>query len=285
MLRILLLVTATMLLLAPDAAAHEAERDGVTDLASDLRSVVVSARLPAGVELEVLGNGERLRMRNDSAHPVTITDGGDGPVTVEPDRRFDWHLDEAHPDSTQAGPDRPAVPWRVDVDWQGRPYEVVGEVRWIDGPAPWPWLLAGLAAAGGIAAAARRTGWVAYAAFGVAVGASVLHSVGTAVASPSRGVGSYLPEIGCWLLATLAVVLLARKDSDGVWLGVLAAVGLLLTGGWPDASVLWHSTVVSVFPSAVDRLLVTALLSAAAGSVVALLISLRTSANSSRSTI
>lgn len=281
MLRILLLV-ATMLLVAPPASAHEADQDSVTDLASDLRSAVVSTRLPAGVELTVLGNGERLLLRNDSPHPLTIVDAGE--VAVEPGRQFEWHLDAAHPDSARAGPDRPAVPWRVDLRWQDRPYQVVGEVRWIDGPAPWPWLLAGLAAAGALAVAARRTGWVIYAAFTVAVGASVLHSVGTAVASPSRGAGSYLPEIGCWLLATLAVVLLARRDSDGVWLGMLAAVGLLLTGGWPDASVLWHSTVVSVLPSAVDRLLVTALLSVAAGSVVALLVSLRSSANSSRST-
>jgi hypothetical protein len=63
------------------------------------------------------------------------------------DHRIHWMSPAMPPSITD--PDVETVvseysPWRVPVQVDGADGEVVGELRWVPGPAPWPWLAASL---------------------------------------------------------------------------------------------------------------------------------------------
>lgn len=272
----LLLMLGVSVFLAIPATAHEADGPGSAGVASDARSSVVADDLPPGITIEVLQNGLALRLRNGSSTSVLVREP---PLRVSPGESVRWHLDAAHP-----SPGPVVQPWRVDVEVDGTPSQVLGEVRWIPGPSPWPWLAgAALLAVGlvGVAWRLRRTAWLAVP-LGLAVLASVGHTTGALAARTAEGprwalLGDYLSQAGCWALGLLAVVLLARGRRDGWSLGVLAALGLMLVTLARDAAVLGASTVIVTLPADVDRLLVTSAVGLAAGTLAGLLLASRSS--------
>lgn len=275
--RLVSLVVMLLLGAAAPAAAHDVSEHAVPGVASEVRSAVVSARLPDGVALDVLHNGRALLLRNRSGEAVTVvTSGGSERMTVPAGGRLRWHEDTAHPDPSAVGPQRPVRHWRVVLLAGGQRYEVTGELRWAPGPSPWPWLAgAALLAVAGAAlsrAVAVRQ-WLA-AALATAVASSVAHTAAALAARTAEGsrwslLGDYLPQAGCWALGAAAAVLLARNRRDGLWLGALSSAGLLLVTATTAASVLWSSTVLVALPATLDRLLVITALGLAAGFLLA----------------
>lgn len=270
MTRLLALVVLFLLATAVPAAAHDTE-DAGPPIASDARSAVVAEDLPPGVTLDVLQNGWALRLRNESPSVVTVRDPA---LQVPPGGSVQWHLGAAHADE---GPHPAVQPWRVTVDVGGATHQVLGEVRWTAGPSPVPWLVgAGILAAGVVLAGwvLRRPGVLA-AALAAAIVVSIAHNAAALADRTAEGsrwalLGDYLPQVGCWLLGALAVALLVRSRADGLGLGALTAVGLVLVTLVRDGSVLDSSTVVVALPAVVDRLAVTVSVGLAAGVLAAL---------------
>ena len=270
----LALMLGVSVLHAHPSTAHEADGADSSGVASDARSSVVAADLPPGITLDVLQNGLALRLRNDSPSVVTVPEPGS---QVPPGGSVQWHHDAAHP-----SPGPHVQPWRVVVEVDGVPHEVLGEVRWTPGPSPWPWLASAALLAAGLALAAwrtRRPAWLAVP-LGLAMLASAGHTAAELAARTAEGsrwalLGDYLPEFGCWALGGLAVVLLARGRSDGLGLAVLAALGLVLVTLIRDGAVLGASTVLVTLPADLDRTLVAGSAGLAAGTFTALLLATR----------
>ncbi len=155
----------------------------------------------------------------------------------------------------------------------GTRYHVRGVIQLVPGPAPWPWLAAGLAVAASLGVLARRRPGAVLA---LAVAASLVHAAAVLAARSPEGPrltlrGGYLPQLACWTLGLPAVLLLLRGRRDGVLLGLLAASGLLLLGITRDATVLWSSTAVVAVSLWLDRVLVVLALAAAAAALAVLL--------------
>ncbi|MGI9062475.1 MAG: hypothetical protein ACR2FQ_01440 [Pseudonocardiaceae bacterium] len=258
--RLLLLVLGLLLAGAAPASAHEGHT--APDVTSDVRSSIVAADLPPGVTLDVLQNGQALRLRNGSGSVVTV-DGR----RVAPGATIQWHSDAAHP-SGDLGTQQPVRPWVVIVESDGASYGVVGELRWSAGPSPWPWFAL-------TALLVPLAWWRPLPALLVAVGASVTHTAAALAARTAEGsrwalLGGYLPQVACWGLAVLAVAVLLRGRRDGPALGALAAAALVLLTAVDGAAALWSSTLVVAAPDWLTRTMVAVALGSAGGALVAL---------------
>jgi hypothetical protein len=125
----------------------------------------------------------------------------------------------------------------------------------------------------------RRLGWLA-AALGLAVLGSATHTAAALAARTAEGprwalFGDYLPELGCWALGLLGAGLLARGRRDGLGLGGLAALGLVLVTLVRAGVVLGASTVLVALPADLDRALVAGVVGLAAGVLAGLLLTTR----------
>jgi hypothetical protein len=207
---------------------------------------------------------------------------GDGPSAV-------WHDHRAH----WTGPDPPAVTaspralhvvvpdWQVPLRQGERDMVVRGDITWVPGPSPWPWVLAAvalfaaaLAAAGGYRRP-RVLGVVAL----VAVAADMVHTAGALLAStaplPAELYGLVTSAAG-WVVAGLAAsrLLRGRVDSSLVYL-LLGGVFLTLAGALPDLPALARSQLDSGFGPVATRAAITVTLGLGASMVVAALAGLR----------
>ncbi|MGH3928947.1 MAG: hypothetical protein ACRDTF_03105 [Pseudonocardiaceae bacterium] len=269
----LLFMLGVLVFLATPATAHDVEGPGSAGVASDARSAVITDDLPPGITLDVLQNGQALRLYNGSSAEVALLDPA---LPIPPGESVQWHLFAAHP-----SPGAPVQPWRVVVEVDGISHQVLGEVRWTPGPSPWPWLAGAALVALGLAVMAwrwHRPAWLA-GPLGFAVLASMVHTAAALAARTAEGprwalLGDYLPPAGCWALGVLAMALLVRDRRDGVSLGALAALGLVLVTLVRDAAVLGASTVLVTLPADVDRLLVASAVGLSAGALIGLLLGL-----------
>ena len=208
---------------------------------------------------------------------------GDGPSAG-------WHDHRAH----WAGPDPPAVKdspgalhmvvpnWEVPLRQGDRTMVVRGDITWVPGPAPWPWLLAAvglfaaaLAAAGGYS----RPKVLAVVAI-VAVAADVVHTAGALLASTAplaaQLYGTATAAAG-WVVSGVAAYRLLRGRADtGLIYLLLGGVFLTLAGALPDLPALARSQLPSGFGPVVTRAAITFTLGLGAAMVVAGLAGFRT---------
>ena len=208
---------------------------------------------------------------------------GDGPSAG-------WHDHRAH----WAGPDPPAVKdspgalhavvpnWEVPLRQGDRDMVVRGDITWVPGPAPWPWLLAAvglfaaaLAAAGGYS----RPKVLAVVAI-VAVAADVVHTAGALLASTAplaaQLYGTATAAAG-WVVSGVAAYRLLRGRADtGLIYLLLGGVFLTLAGALPDLPALARSQLPSGFGPVVTRAAITFTLGLGAAMVVAGLAGFRT---------
>ena len=200
---------------------------------------------------------------------------GDGPSAG-------WHDHRAH----WTGPDPPAVKarpgavqavrtWEVPLRQGDRTMVVRGDITWVPGPAPWPWLLAAvglfaaaLAGAGGY----RRPRVLAVVAL-AAVAADMVHTAGALLASTAplaaQLYGTATSAAG-WVVSGLAAYRLLRGRADtGLIYLLLGGVFLTLAGALPDLSALARSQLPSGFGPVVTRAAITFTLGLGAAMVVA----------------
>ena len=194
---------------------------------------------------------------------------GDGPSAG-------WHDHRAH----WSGPDPPAVKaspgalnvvvpnWEVPLRQGDRTMVVRGDITWVPGPAPWPWLLA---AVGLFAAALAAI---------VAVVADVVHTAGALLASTAplapQLYGTATAAAG-WVVSGVAAYRLLRGRADtGLIYLLLGGVFLTLAGALPDLPALARSQLPSGFGPGVTRAAITITLGLGAAMVVAGLAGFRT---------
>jgi hypothetical protein len=140
---------------------------------------------------------------------------------------------------------------------------VRGDLTWVPGPSPFPWVAVGLVAAAVVAVLAATAGTRTALLAGVAtlLVADLVHGVGTAFDRPggvgarlgSLLAGSALGIVG-WGLAVAALVLLWRRKQDGLLAAGLAATVIASTGGLLELADVTRSQVPFAFPAPVARL-------------------------------
>jgi hypothetical protein len=193
------------------------------------------------------------------------------------DHRAHWEAEEPPAQVRRApGSAQVVIPeWTVKLRTGGRLVDVVGEVRWVPGPSPLPWLVGAALLAMVVVAGGRARSWAAVlaAALGLLVALDLVQVAGawTGVQAP---LASRLPSLGAsaagWALAALAIrQLLRRRFESGLFQLLLAAGLLLAVGGLGDLGFLLRSQLASGLPDWMVRVAVTAKIGLGVGALVA----------------
>jgi hypothetical protein len=189
------------------------------------------------------------------------------------DHRAHWMGDEDPPDVRRDRRSRHVVQdWTVELRHDGTDIEVRGDIVWVPGPSPWPWLLFAAALGAVLLAASRTRGWrwPVSAGLVVAMTAAVGHVLGewgatTGSAASKLGQGIY-PLGGVALGGVALALLVMRRDpSDATPALLIAGIVLALGSGLADVSALWHSQLLSTQSAAAVRLEVVAALGLGVG--------------------
>lgn len=173
--------------------------------------------------------------------------------------------------------------WTLDVAQGDRSFVVRGDLRWIPGPNPIVVLAIAVFVGLGVAVAAivlgKRHGLHrALPLFMVALVAlvvvDVIHLGGIAFGvEGGSGMARMLKigwiSVGAWVLALGAVVALARRRIDALYVGVFAAGVITLVGGLSDVGVLSASSVPFAFSTVVARFAIAFTVGLGAGVVIA----------------
>jgi hypothetical protein len=197
------------------------------------------------------GDGLTVRWHDHRAHWM----GRDDPPVVQRDRDAE-HLVQR---------------WRVDLRVDGRTVKVTGDVRWVPGPSPWPWIVGGLGVALVFAIVGRTRRWGQVLAVGMVllVLAVMVHVVGRFGASTSSALstlGASAFELAGVALALVTLGILGRRDAFAAApAAMFTAVVLLVSGGLADIGELTHSQTATTLPDWVNRLAITLTIGVAVG--------------------
>ena len=208
-----------------------------------------------------------------------------------------WHDHRSHwagpgdPPAVRADRGRPQVvvpDWRVPLRVGSQTVVVSGEIDYIPGPSPWPWIAAAVLLCGAVLLAARVAGgaWrlpALVTATVLAVAADVIHATGTwlgSTASTMTKLYSNATPFAGWVVAALAVWRLLRAraggaadphDTGNTYL-LIAGIFLAVAGALPDIAVLASSQIPEPFPANLTRTAVTVTLGLGGALVLAVLL-------------
>jgi hypothetical protein len=202
------------------------------------------------------------------------------PVAIWHDHRSHWSGQGAPP-GVRAAPGREQVvvpSWQVPLRVGSRTVLVSGEIVWVPGPSPWPWVgLAALLCAAGLLAS--RSVWARPALAAVtagAVAADVVHATGSwlgSAASVATKLGANVTTASGWVLAAFAVERLLRgRGEAGRMLLLLAGIFLVVGGAGPDLTTLSRSQLPSGLRPVWTRAAVAATLGLGTAMVLAVLL-------------
>jgi hypothetical protein len=223
--------------------------------------------------------------RADSPPPAAVDPGGPAAWRqVDPGRSVTWHDHRAHweadqpPAPVRRAPGSPHVvipEWTVKLRTGGRLVDVVGEVRWVPGPSPLPWLAGAALLAMAVVAVGRTRRWsdALAAALALVVALDLVQAAGAWTAAQAPPAGKLL-SIGAsaagWVLAGLAIrQLLRRRVESGLFQLLLAAGLLTVVGGLGDLGYLLRSQLATTLPTWVVRAAVTAKIGLGLGALTA----------------
>jgi hypothetical protein len=159
--------------------------------------------------------------------------------------------------------------------------DVVGEVRWVPGPSPLPWLAGAALLAMAVVAAGRGRRWLGalVAALALVVALDLTQLAGAWIGARPPLAGRLLglgASAAGWVLAALAVrQLLRRRLESGLFQLLLAAGLLTVVSGLGDLGFLLRSQLSSSLPDAIVRAAVTAKLGLGIGALTAAALQLR----------
>jgi hypothetical protein len=224
--------------------------------------------------------------RADSALPAAADPGSPASWRrVGPDQAVAWHDHRAHWEADEPpaqvrrapGATHLVVPrWTVKLRTGNRLVEVVGDVRWVPGPSPLPWLaVAGLLGLAVVAAGwTRRWTGILAGALGLVVAVDLVHTAGALASVQAVPLASKLLSLGApavgWVVAGLAIrQLLRRRLESGLFQLLLAAGLLTVVGGIGDLGFLLRSQLASGLPEWMVRAAVTAKIGLGLGAAVA----------------
>lgn len=205
---------------------------------------------------------------------------GERPVARWHDHRAHWMGSEAR---GRGGRERVVSVWTLELVQGNRTSVVTGEIRWVPGPAPTPWLLGALALAVAVVAGGRTRRWPAVVAASLALlmGAEVVHVVGqwgaTAGSVPTRLGAAVYSILGvAFGVYALARLLRPRSDPfDATPLALVAALVMTIAGGLGDLPTLTRSFVPTTLTAGFARSLVAVSLGVGVGTVAVAAMRLR----------
>jgi len=279
----LLLALVAVVLVAPPVRAGAL--GGVEP--SNYRTRVLAVRPPVpGLSVEVVDAGTRLRLANGGSEDVVVLGYQSQPwlrvppggVVTWQDRRARWEADEPPAQVRRTpGSAHVVIPeWTVTLRTGGQLVDVVGEVRWVPGPSPLPWLAGAAVLAMAVAAAGRTRRWVGalVAALGLVVALDLVQVAGAWAAGTEAPLAGALPPLAAsavgWPVAVLAIRQLLRGRYESGLFQLLLAAGLLtVVGGLGDLGFLLRSELPSGLPAWVARAAVTAKIGLGLGGLVA----------------
>jgi hypothetical protein len=205
-------------------------------------------------------------------------------------RTVSWHDHRAHWMGASAPPQVSRDPstrhvvisdWNVPARYGDRSLAFTGDVVWVPGPSPWPWLAGALAIALVVVVASRTRSWPLALGMGTAVlvAGEAVHVAGLWGATTANTVsklGSSVYSIAGCLVGIGALAMLRRRDPyDATPVVLVAAVFLLIAGGFADITSITRSQLPSTLPEALARGVVMAALGLGLGLVVAAAMRLR----------
>jgi hypothetical protein len=165
--------------------------------------------------------------------------------------------------------------WTVKLRAGGRRVDVIGEVRWVPGPSPLPWLAGAALLAMAVVAVGRTRRWsdALAAALALVVALDLVQAAGAWTAAQAPLAGKLL-SIGAsaagWVLAGLAIRQLLRHRVESGLFQLLLAAGLLtVVGGLGDLGYLLRSQLATTLPTWVVRAAVTAKIGLGLGALTA----------------
>jgi hypothetical protein len=213
----------------------------------------------------------------DPGAPVRWRKVEEGPAVAWHDHRAHWEAEEPPTQVRRApGSGHLVIPrWTVKLRTSSRLADVVGEVRWVPGPSPLPWLAGAALLAMAVVAVARTRRWTAalVASMGLVVALDLLQLAG-AWAGAQVPLAGKLLSLGAsaagWMMAGLAVrQLLRRRFESGLFQLLLAAGLLIVVGGLGDLGFLLRSQLASSLPDTMVRAAVAAKIGLSAGALTA----------------
>ena len=223
--------------------------------------------------------------RADSPPPAAVDPGA--PASwhrVDRGQSVTWRDRRAHreadqpPDQVRRAPGSPhlVVPeWTVKLRTGGHVVDVIGEVRWVPGPSPLPWLAGAASLAMAVVAAGRARRWsdALVAALALVVALDLVQATGAWTAAQAP-LASKLPSLAAsaagWVVAGLAIrQLLRRRVESGLFQLLLAAGLLTVVGGLGDVGFLLRSQLASTLPDWMVRGAVTAKIGLGLGALAA----------------
>ncbi len=187
---------------------------------------------------------------------------------------YAWHDHRIHfmgigvpPAVTDPGTETLVQSWTVPFTLGDRATQVSGELRWVPGPTPWPWIAGALILTAPAALGlARRSdtgaGWVpalarpAAVVLGAVALVNLTHLVDDVLAVPQPAATKALAAAQTALFVGIALfgALRGWQGRDGAFTALGVGAGALLTGqGLLYFSVLTASQTASVLPDAVTR--------------------------------
>ena len=223
--------------------------------------------------------------RADSPPPAAVDPGAPASWRrVDRGQSVTWHDHRAHweadrpPAQVRRAPGSPhlVIPeWTVKLRTGGHLVEVVGEVRWVPGPSPLPWLAGAALLAMAVVAAGRTRRWsdALVAALALVVALDLVQAAGAWTAAQAP-LASKLPSLAAsaagWVVAGLAIrQLLRRRVESGLFQLLLAAGLLTVVGGLGDLGFLLRSQLASTLPDWMVRAAVTAKIGLGLGALAA----------------
>jgi hypothetical protein len=230
--------------------------------------------------------------RADSPPPAAVDPGAPaswrqvdaGQSVAWHDHRAHWEADEPPAQVRRApGSTHVVIPeWTVKLRTGGRLVDVVGQVRWVPGPSPLPWLAGAALLAMAVVAVGRSRRWsdALAAALALVVALDLVQAAGAWAAAAPVPLAGRLLSLGAsaagWVLAGLAVrQLLRRRVESGLFQLLLAAGLLTVLGGLGDLGYLLRSQLATTLPAWIVRTAVTAKIGLGLGALTAAALRLR----------
>lgn len=222
----------------------------------------------------------------DPAAPPEWRKTSDVPVARWHDHRIHW-MAERNPPAVRRAPDRTHVvipEWVIPMRVGEGAVQARGDLTWVPGPSPVPWLAGAAVLAALVAALGLRDGrFLAVAAVLVLLlGTDIAHAVGIGFASAGSmgrklllSVGSGIYALIGWIAAVWGVRLLVQRRREGFYFAVAAGVLVALFGGLAELPDLTKSQVPFAWGADASRLFVALALGLGLGAVAAAWLSLR----------
>lgn len=199
-------------------------------------------------------------------------------VKVSAAPRYAWHDHRIHwmspvlpPQIRDPGQLTRISSWQVPFAYGGQQHELGGELLWVPGPSPWPWLLAALPVVAipallGLRSKPQSGGWPglirpAAATLGVITVANLAHLVDDLTATPVPWTSSAFAagQTAVFIGIALFCAVRAWRADDGAFAALGIGSGALLVGqGLLYFPVLSASHSATVFPLALTRAVVAA---------------------------